>query len=120
MKPCKPIVSGILNQKPFFWTSRKPRILYCCFNVVFALGYENTLGISPQNIFLPKIKAILQEDLHKKHGRAEFFGGNFIKEMVHYAIKTGSQSFMDETSIAQGIVFMWIVHQINKSQKEQR
>ena len=99
----------LLNQKPFFGLPGNPVSCTVVFLMLLRPWLRKHLGISPQEIFLPKIKAILQEDLHKKHGRAEFFRMKLYKKNgAYHAIKTGSQSSAWMSSIARGDGFLYV------------
>ena len=116
MKPGKPIVFGMLNQKPFFGLPGNPVSCTVVFLTLLRPWLLKNLGISARNLFLPKIKAILDEDLQKNHGRAEFFRMKIHKQNnAYHTIQTRSQSSAWMSSIADGDGLFFVNHTPNQS-----
>ena len=116
MKPGKPIVFGMLHQKPFFGLPGNPVSCTVVFLTLLRPWLLKNLGNSPQNLFLPQIRAILDEDLQKNHGRAEFFRMKIHKKNnAYHTTRTGSQSSAWMSSIAEGDGLFYVNHIANQS-----
>ena len=103
MKPGKPIVFGTLQDVPFIGLPGNPVSCTVVFLTLLRPWLRKISGDPSQNLFLPTIRAQLDENFEKTHGRSEFFRMVLQKRNdIFFAKRTGSQSSAWMSSIACG------------------
>lgn len=91
MKPGKPIAVGSIETTPIFALPGNP--VSCMISFYQFVRPFILRGMNAHQTELPEMVAILDEDIHKRHGRMEFM--RMIverRDSVVYTRKTGSQS----------------------------
>ena len=79
IKPGKPIICGICNNKPVFGLPGHPVAVYICFILFVKPVIEKLMGITQQK-FSCKIKAILEKSLSSQAGREDYIRVSLKKE----------------------------------------
>lgn len=97
LKPGKPLVLGNIQQVPFFGLPGNPVSALVSFWLFVYPLLQKSLG--NDEMFLRSHNAILEEDIYKRHSRAEFVRVQLSSDR-RYARKTGNQSSAWLSSIA--------------------
>ncbi|MBO8144142.1 MAG: molybdopterin molybdotransferase MoeA [Thermodesulfobacterium sp.] len=71
IKPGKPIIAGICNQKPVFGLPGHPVAVYICFELFVKPVIHRLLGLTDK-IYKPKVKAKLTRSIFSQAGRTDF------------------------------------------------
>ena len=71
IKPGKPIIAGICNDKPVFGLPGHPVAVYICFNLFVKPVIEKMMGLNKKS-FKPKIKAKISKSIYSQAGRTDF------------------------------------------------
>ena len=71
IKPGKPIIAGLCNNKPVFGLPGHPVAVYMCFNLFVKPVMERITGVT-QKTFKPKIKAKISRSISSQAGRTDF------------------------------------------------
>ena len=109
MKPGKPIVFGTLRDIPFIGLPGNPVSCTVVFLTLLRPWLRKILGTPTKDLFLPIIRAQLDESFEKKHGRAEFFRMELQKRNnIFFAKRTGNQSsaWMSSISCGDGLFYV--------------
>ena len=71
IKPGKPIIAGICNDKPVFGLPGHPVAVYICFDLFVKPVIEKMMGLNKRS-FKPKIKAKISKSIYSQAGRTDF------------------------------------------------
>ncbi len=71
IKPGKPIIAGICNDKPVFGLPGHPVAVYICFNLFVKPVIEKMMGLNKKS-FKSKIKAKISKSVYSQAGRTDF------------------------------------------------
>lgn len=71
IRPGKPIIAGICNEKPVFGLPGHPVAVYICFELFVKPVIEKMLGIKEKS-FKHKVKAKLAKSIYSQAGRTDF------------------------------------------------
>ena len=105
VKPGKPLVLGNIQQTPFFGLPGNPVSALVSFWLFVYPLLQKSIGSTQQSL-LPHT-ATLEEDIYKRHRRAEFVRVQLSPDRSH-ARKTGNQSSAWLSSIAQADALLHI------------
>ena len=97
MKPGKPTIFGMINDKPVFGLPGHPLAAYFVFRLVVTRYIENIMFMPPEN---PLGTGVLAENIPSNHGREEFLCVklNEKNEIVPLHTKSGIISVLSEAT----------------------
>jgi molybdopterin molybdotransferase len=107
-KPGKPMTFGLQANKPVFALPGNPVSATLSFELYVRPALRKMMGNT--RLFRPTVKAVLEEDVHKKRGRRNFIRGivECKNDGVLYAHTTGEQGsgILRSMSAANGIIIL--------------